>query len=141
MLVKTESAPTRSSNSFAQESDLQVKKSQTLRLKKLNASMKVRPPLTALPAFTIDAIIFSFMGFEDEIFKLLNQLNNNGRLYAVAHADFLRPFLSQYKKEITGELSFVADMAKGVVKSKPENFVSTYILFWNQILPNSIKAV
>ena len=32
-------------------------------------------------------------------------------------------------------------MAKGVVKSKPENFVSTYILFWNQILPNSIKAV
>lgn len=71
ILVKTESAPTRSSNSLAQESDLQVKKSMTLRLKSLNASMKVRPPLTALPAFTIDAIILSFMGFEDEIFKLL----------------------------------------------------------------------
>ena len=112
----------------------------TLRLKSLNTSMKVRPPLTALPAFTIDAIILSFMGFEDEIFKLLGQLNNNGRLYAVAHADFLRPFLSQYKKEITGELQFVAEMAKGVVKTKPENFVSTFTLFWNHFLPNSIKA-
>ena len=31
-------------------------------------------------------------------------------------------------------------MAKGVVKTKPENFVSTYHLFWNHFLANSINA-
>ena len=102
ILIKAESEPQRPRNGLYSETEPIVKKSMTLRLKSLNTSMKVRPPLSGLPAFTVDAIVLSYMGYEDEIFKLLNQLNNNGRLYAVAHASYLKPFLSQYKKEITG---------------------------------------
>ena len=85
-LVKSESEPPRAHNTIYNDAYDIVTKSKTLRPKVLNASMKVPPPLSGLPAFTVDAIILSYMGFEDEIFKLLNQLNNNGRLYAVAHA-------------------------------------------------------
>ena len=126
LLVKTESEPTRSSNTFLNDNDNTIKKSLTLRLRNLNASLKVRPPLTALPAFTVGAIVLSYLGYEDEILKLLGQLNNNTRLYKVAHAQQLKPFLCEYRKEITGQLDFAADIARSIPKKseRSENIVS-----------------
>ena len=38
---------------------------------------KVEPPFPALPAFSLDALILSFVGYSDEIAELLNLLNTN----------------------------------------------------------------
>ena len=71
VISRTESEPKRTSNVLHPDSDNKLKKAKTMRLKSLNASIKVRPPLTSLPAFTVDAIVLSYLGYEDEIFKLL----------------------------------------------------------------------
>ena len=45
------------------------------------SSLKVRPPFTKLPAFTVNAIVLSYIGYEDEVFALLLLLNRNCGLY------------------------------------------------------------
>ena len=71
VMSKTESEPRRTSNVLHPGRDCKLKKSKTMRLQSLNASIKVRPPLTSLPAFTVDAIVLSYLGYEDEILTLL----------------------------------------------------------------------
>ena len=41
------------------------------------SSLKVRPPFPKLGAFNVDAIVLSFVGYEDEVFALLKLLSRN----------------------------------------------------------------
>ena len=41
------------------------------------SSLKIRPPLVKLPAYNVNAITLSFMGYFDEVFALLCLLNKN----------------------------------------------------------------
>ena len=38
---------------------------------------RVKPPFPALPGFSLDALILSFLGYADEVAQLLNLLNVN----------------------------------------------------------------
>ena len=78
----------------------------------LQNSLKVRPPLVKLPAFSVDAVVLSFAGFEDEVIALLTLLNRNCKLYAYSHKDYLKAFLVKYKKVISHKLEFNARPAE-----------------------------
>lgn len=65
------------------------------------SSLKVRPPFPKLPAFNVNAIVLSFIGYEDEVFMLLVLLNRNCGLYQVSHKEYYGPFLVRYSKEFT----------------------------------------
>ena len=67
---------------------------------------KVRPPFPALPAFTVSATILQFIGFEDEIQKLMNRLNRNTTQYFICHKHILRGFMDRWKPEIMTMLEF-----------------------------------
>ena len=41
------------------------------------SSLKVRPPFPKLPAFSVDAIVLSLVGYEDEVIALLRLLSHN----------------------------------------------------------------
>ena len=88
---------------------------QSLKVSRLkNNTLKVRPPFYNLSAFNVDAVILSFLGYEDEIFALLTLLDHNSSLYGMSHKEYLRPFLVKYQKEITQTLQFRADIAKSI---------------------------
>ena len=77
------------------------------------SSLKVRPPFPKLPAFSVDAIVLSLVGYEDEVIALLRLLSHNTSVYERSHKGFYGPFLVKYSKEFTGTLSFRAEI-KGV---------------------------
>ena len=87
-------------------------KSMVLKVEK-ESSIKVRPPFPKLPAFSVDAIVLSLVGYEDEVIALLRLLSHNTRAYERSHKGFYGPFLMKYSKEFTGTLSFRAEI-KGV---------------------------
>ena len=76
-----------------------------------NSSLKVRPPFIKLPAFNVDAIVLSYIGYEDEVFSLLCLLNKNCHLYSSSHKEVLKTFVVKYKKEITNQLEFTEKTA------------------------------
>ena len=58
-----------------------------------NFDGKVRPPLTNLPSFNVNAIILSFDGCDKDVKCLLMRLNRNSHRYSVSHATILNSFL------------------------------------------------
>ena len=96
-------------------------KSMVLKVEK-ESSLKVRPPFPKLPAFSVDAIVLSLVGYEDEVIALLRLLSHNTSAYERSHKSFYGPFLVKYSKEFTGTLSFRAEI-KGV---RLENEVVSY---------------
>ena len=71
---------------------------------KKESSLKTRPPFPKLSAFSVDAIVLSFLGYEDEVHSLLRLLNHNCAVYERSHKDFYGPFLIKYSKEFTQTL-------------------------------------
>ena len=87
-------------------------KSMVIKVEK-DSSLKVRPPFPKLPAFAVNAIVLSLVGYEDEVIALLRLLSHNTSTYERSHKSFYGPFLVKYSKEFTGTLSFRAEI-KGV---------------------------
>ena len=88
---------------LAQFKDHSMGKSMRLRVTK-ESSLKVRPPFPKLSAFSVDAIILSLVGYEDEVVALLRLLSYNTSLYERSHKGFYGPFLVKYSKEFTQTL-------------------------------------
>ena len=68
-------------------------------IKKLEAPVlpaKVSTPFPGLKSFLSAAVIFSYLGYEDEIIALLRRLSKNTGLYQLKHQGSLNPFLVKF---------------------------------------------
>ena len=54
---------------------------------------KLKPPLTNLSSFVVDAIVLSYLLFLDDAVRFLRQLSRNALHYANNHRHLLLPFL------------------------------------------------
>ena len=115
-------------------------KSMVLKVEK-ESSLKVRPPFPKLPAFSVDAIVLSLVGYEDEVIALLRLLSHNTATYERSHKSFYGPFLVKYSKEFTGTLSFRAEI-KGVRLENEvvsdRNFTAPYVRWIEVSVSNSL---
>ena len=67
---------------------------------------KVKIPFSALQSFHATAVVLSYVGYEDQVFLLLQSINKNTYAYFMLHKIQLLGFLVKFKPEIDQAIEF-----------------------------------